>query len=63
MTLAELQYAKNVIYWDYGKPIEVKLTGRIIKAPTAQLTYVEVKEGWFSRKWIQLPLLDVIEGF
>ena len=60
MTLDDLLSAKTVCYWDYGVPIEVKLTGRVIKAPTAALTYVEVKTGWFSKKWMKLPLLDVI---
>lgn len=60
MTLDELFSAKSVCYWDYGTPHEVKLTGRVIKASTPQLTYVEIKTGWFSKKWMQLPLLDAI---
>ena len=60
MTKDEIAKCKTLVFWNYGKPIECRATGRIINAPTDALTYVEVRIGLFSKKWLQLPLLDCI---
>lgn len=59
MTIDEAFNAEHVCYWEYGKPVMCKLTGRYVA--TKSLTHVEIRDGWFSTKWVNLIILDDVK--
>lgn len=61
MTLEEALNADRLCYWEYGSVVECKPTGRYIMARMDSLATIEVRDGWFSKKWKYLPQLNLIE--
>jgi len=57
----KLMVAKQCVYWDYGRPKKCKPTGQFIDSSVEALVYIEVRTGLFAKRWMKIPMLDIVE--
>ena len=63
LTIQEAMTAKHLIYYDYGTPKKITLTGRYLEGNILSGTLLEYKTGLFGRGWVRIGLLEIVKEY